>query len=98
MGMTIVNTAIYRDLSEQHALYSEQVEMPDIALKIVVYQELNPKDGGSTRLSFNVNKLGATLPPNNKQTMMDAQATNLELFKDLCENNLAQKALNNQCR
>ena len=89
MEMTLTNTAIYQDFSERHALYSEQVEMPDIDLKIVVYYELIPKEDGSTRLNFNVNWLGAALPPENKQGMIEAQATNLELLKDLCENNPA---------
>ena len=52
MGMTLINTAIYRDFSEHHALYSEQVEMPDINLEIVVYYEVNPINDGSTRLKL----------------------------------------------
>ena len=89
MGMTLINTAIYRDFSEDHALYSERVEMPDIDLTIVVYYDLYPQDDGSTRLNFNVNWMEAALPPENKQGMMNAQATNLELLRDVCENNSA---------
>ncbi len=89
MGMTLINTAIYRDFSEDHALYSEQVEIPDIDLTIVLYYDLYPQGEGRTRLNFNVNWMGAALPAENKQGMMDAQATNLELFKDVCENNPA---------
>ena len=89
MGMTLINTAIYHGFSEQHALYSELVEMPDIDLIIVVYYELNPKDDESTQLNFNVNWLGVTLPSENKQAMMDGQTTNLGLLKDVCENNPA---------
>jgi hypothetical protein len=89
MGMTLINTAIYRDFNADHALYSEQVEIPDIDLTIVVYYDLYPQDEGSTRLSFNVNWMGAALPAENKQGMMEAQATNLELLKDVCENNPA---------
>ena len=66
--------------------------MPDIDLTIVVYYDLYPQDDGSTRLNFNVNWMGTALPTENKQGMMDGQATNLELFKDVCENNPAQKA------
>jgi hypothetical protein len=89
MGMVLINTAMYRNFSEDHALYSEQVEMPDIDLKIVVYYDLYPQDDGSTRLNFNVNWMGATLPAENKQGMMDSQAANLRLLKDVCENNPA---------
>ena len=89
MGMTLINTAIYRDFSEDHALYSEQVEIPDIDLTIVLYYDLYPQDEGRTRLNFNVNWMGAALPAENKQGMMDAQATNLDLLKDVCENNPA---------
>jgi hypothetical protein len=63
--------------------------MPDIDLKIVVYYDLYPQDDGSTRLNFNVNWMGATLPAENKQGMMDSQAANLRLLKDVCENNPA---------
>ena len=89
MGMTLINTAIHRDFSEDHALYSEQVEIPDIDLKILVYYDLYPQDGGNTRLNFNVNWMGSALPAENKQGMMDAQAANLTLFKDVCEKNPA---------
>ena len=89
MGMILTNTAIYRNFSEDHALYSEQVEIADIDLKIVVYYDLYPQGEGSTRLNFNVNWMGAALPAENKQGMLDSQATNLELFKDVCENNPA---------
>lgn len=51
-GMTLINTAIYRDFSEDHALYSERVEMPDIGLTIVVYYDLYPQDDGSRRAEF----------------------------------------------
>jgi hypothetical protein len=39
----------------------------------------------STRLSFNVNWMGAKLPAENKQGMMAGQAANFELFKRVCE-------------
>ena len=89
MGMTLINTALYRDFNEDHALYSERVEIPDIGLTIVVYYDLYPQEDGSTRLNFNVNWMGAALPPENKQGMMDSQAANLELLKNVCENNPA---------
>ena len=63
--------------------------IPEIDLKIVVYYELFSQDDGSTRLNFKVNWMCAALPPENKQGMMDAQATNLDLLKDVCENNPA---------
>lgn len=87
MGMVLINTAVYREVSEDHALYVEQVEMPDIDLTVVGYYDLYRQDDGSTRLNFNVNWMGAALPAENKQGMMAAQAANLELFKDVCEHN-----------
>ena len=89
MGMTLINTAIYRDFSEDHALYSEGVEIPDIGLNILVNYELYAQDNGSTRLNCNVNWMEAELPAENKQGMIDGQATNLELLKNVCENNPA---------
>jgi uncharacterized protein YndB with AHSA1/START domain len=89
MGMTMINTAVYREFNEDHALYSEQVQIPDIGLTIVVYYELYSQEDGRTRLNFNVNWMGASLPAENKQGMLDAQAANLELLKGVCENNPA---------
>ncbi len=89
MGMVLINTAVYSDFGEDHALYSEQVEIPDIGLTLMAYYDLYPHDDGSTRLNFNVNWMGAALPAENKQGMMDGQAANLELLKDVCENNPA---------
>lgn len=89
MGMVLINTAVYSDFGEDHALYSEQVEIPDIGLTLMAYYDLYPHDDGSTRLNFNVNWMGAALPAENKQGMMDGQAANLELLKDVCEKNPA---------
>jgi hypothetical protein len=89
MGMVLINTAVYGNFENDHALYSEQVEIPDIGLTVMAYYDLYAHDGGSTRLNFNVNWMGAALPPENKQGMMDGQAVNLELLKGVCENNPA---------
>jgi len=89
MGMVLVNTAVYRDFSESHARYSEQVEIPEIGLGIMVNYDLYPNDDGSTQLKVNVNWMNASLPAENKQGMMEAETTNLELFKGVCENNPA---------
>ncbi len=89
MGMVLINTAMYYEFNEDHALYSEQVEMPDAGVTIMLHYDMFPKDGGSTLLKFNVNWMDAALPDENKQGMMAAQITNLELFKGLCENNPA---------
>ena len=86
MGAVITSYSIH--YTKLYDLYSEQVEIADINLKIVVYYDLYPQ-GESTRLNFNVNWMGAALPAENKQGMMDSQATNLELLKDVCENNPA---------
>ena len=55
MGMVLINTAVYSDFSEDHALYSERVEVPDIDLAIVVHYNLISQDDGSTRLNFSLN-------------------------------------------
>lgn len=89
MGMVLINTAAYSEFGEDHSLYSEQVEMPDIGLTIMLHYDIFSKGGGNTLLKFNVNWMGGSLPDENKQGMMAAQATNLELFKGVCENNPA---------
>jgi hypothetical protein len=71
MGMVRINTAVYRDFGDDHALYSEQVEMSDIGLTLMAYYDLYPHGNGGTRLNFNVNWLGPALPAENKQGMMD---------------------------
>jgi hypothetical protein len=88
-GMTLINTAVYRDFSEDHALYSEKVDIPDINLTLQAHYEMHALGDGSTRLNFNVNWMGAELPAENKQGMLHGQATNLELFKNVCETNPA---------
>jgi hypothetical protein len=70
-------------------LLSERVEIPDIGLTLVGYYDLYNQDDGSTRLNYNVNWMGAALPAENKQGLLDGQATNLELLKGVCENNPA---------
>ena len=73
MGMTLINTAVYCDFNNDHALYSEQVEIPDVDLKIMVHYDLYAQDDGDTRLNCNVNWLEATLPPR-KQAGHDRRA------------------------
>jgi hypothetical protein len=84
-GMTLVNTAVYRDFSEHHARYSEKVEIREINLTLLAHYEMEALGEASTRLNFNVNWMGAKLPAESKQGMMAGQATNFELFKRLCE-------------
>ena len=88
-GMTLVNTAVYRDFTENHARYSEKVEIPAINLTLLAHYEMGALGEASTRLNFNVNWMGAKLPVENKQGMMAGQATNFELFKHVCETNPA---------
>ena len=85
-GLKLINTAIFRDFSKERASYSEKVEIPEIGLTLQAHYELEPV-GGSTRLNFNVNWMGANLAADKKQGMMAGQATNLELFKKVCETN-----------
>ena len=88
-GMTLVNTSVYRDFSDNRALYSEKVEIPAINLTLQAHYKMEALGSGSTRLNFNVNWMGAELPAEKKQGMMNGQAANLELFKNVCENNPA---------
>ena len=69
-GLKLINTALYRDFHEDHALYSEKVEIPEIKLTLQAHYEMEALDEGSTRLRFNVNWMGATLPAEKKQGMM----------------------------
>ncbi len=49
-GMTLVNTSVYRDFSDNHALYSEKVEIPDINLTLLAHYKMEALGSGSTRL------------------------------------------------
>ena len=88
-GLKLVNTAVYRDYSENRARYSEKVEIPEIDLTLLAHYEMEALGEASTRLNFNVNWMGATLPAEKKQGMMAGQAANFELFKHVCETNPA---------
>jgi hypothetical protein len=88
-GLKLINTAVYRDFHEDHALYSEKVEIPEIKLTLQAHYEMEALDGASTRLRFNVNWMGANLPAQNKKGMMAGQASNFELLKSVCEKNPA---------
>jgi len=89
MGMVLNNTAVYHDFSEDHAIYSEQVDMPAIGKTIMLHYGIYPHGDGITRLNVNVNWMNAGLPGENKQAMLEAEIVNLELFKSACENNPA---------
>jgi len=88
-GLKLINTAVYRDFHEDHALYSEKVEIPELKLTLQALYEMEVLDGGRTRLGFNVNWMGAELPAENKTGMLAGQAANFELLKRVCENNPA---------
>ena len=55
----------------------------------MAHDEMEALGDASTRLTFNVNWMGATLPAENKQGLMAGQAANLEVFKRVCETNPA---------
>jgi hypothetical protein len=89
-GLKLINTAIRRDFHDDHALYSEMVEIPEIKVTLQAHYELEAVNGGgSTRLKFNVNWLDSKLPPENKKGMVAGQAANFELLKRVCETNPA---------
>jgi hypothetical protein len=39
-GLKLVNTAVYRDYSENRARYSEKVEIPEINLTLLAHYEM----------------------------------------------------------
>lgn len=88
-GLKLINTAVFSEFSEQRARYSEHVEIPEIGLKLLAHYEMEPAGENRTRLNFNVNWLGASLPAEKKQGLMAGQAANFELFKKVCEINPA---------
>jgi len=88
-GLKLINTAVYRDFHENHALYSERVEIPEIKVTLQAHYEMEALGGDSTRLRFNVNWMGSNLPLENKKGMMAGQASNFELLKRVCENDPA---------
>jgi hypothetical protein len=61
------------------------VEIAEINLTLLANYEMEAVGEVSTRLNFNVNWMGATLPAEKKQGMMAGQAANFELFKRVCE-------------
>ena len=88
-GLKLINTAVYRDFHEDHARYSERVEIPEIKVTLQAHYEMEALADASTRLRFNVNWMGSQLPAENKKGMMAGQAANFELFKTVCESNPA---------
>jgi hypothetical protein len=88
-GHKLVNTAVFRDFHEDHARYSEQVEIPDIKVTLQAHYEMEALGPARTRLKFNVNWLDSQLPPENKKGLMAGQAANFELLKKVCETNPA---------
>ena len=45
-----------------------------------------PGDNATTLLNVNVNCMSATIPAENKLAMIEAEITNLNLLKGVCEN------------
>ena len=88
-GLKLINTAIFREYADDHARYSEKVEIPEVDLTLMAHYEMESLGEASTRLIFNVNWMGADLPAEKKQGMMAGQAANFELLKKVCETNPA---------
>ena len=59
--------------------------LADTMLQMTLNRQMEAVGEVSTRLNFNVNWMGATLPAEKKQGMMAGQAANFELFKRVCE-------------
>jgi hypothetical protein len=88
-GFTLVNKSVFADYSSKHARYSEEVQVVELNLTLLAHYEMLADDEGGTRLLFNVNWLGASLPAEGKRGLMTGQATNFELLKTACETNPA---------
>jgi len=88
-GLKLIDTAVYSDFHDDHAAYSEKVEIPERKLTLQAHYEMQALNASSTRLSFNVNWLGAALPAENKKGMLAGQAANFELLKKASESNPA---------
>lgn len=88
-GLKMTNTAVFHDFQEDRARYSEKVEIPEIKLTLQAHYEMEALGASRTRLGFNVNWMGSTLPPENKKGMLAGQAANFELLKRVCETNPA---------
>jgi hypothetical protein len=84
-GFTLVNKSIFADYTPEHARYSEEVHVVELNLTLLAHYEMVAQDDGGTKLLFNVNWLGATLPAEGKRGLMAGQATNFELLKATCE-------------
>jgi hypothetical protein len=41
-GFKLINTAVYRDFHEEHALYSERVEIPELKLTLQAHYDGSP--------------------------------------------------------
>jgi hypothetical protein len=54
----------------------------------MLHYDIYARDKATTRLNVNVNWMKAAIPAENKAAMMEAEITNLNLFKGVCENDL----------
>ena len=84
-GLTLINKSVFAEYDLQHARYSEEVHVVELNLTLLAHYEMVADDDGGTRLLFNVNWLGATLPAEAKQGLLAGQAANFELLKIACE-------------
>jgi hypothetical protein len=83
-GLKLINTAVYCEVQQDHALYSEKVEIPELKLILQAHYEMEALHERSTRLRFNVNWMGAEPPAENKPGMLAGQASNFKLLKSVC--------------
>jgi hypothetical protein len=88
-GFTLINKSVFAEYDLQHARYSEEVHVVELNLTLLAHYEMVADDEGGTRLLFNVNWLGATLPAEAKRGLLAGQAANFELLKIACERNPA---------
>jgi hypothetical protein len=65
------------------------VRVVELDLTPQAHYEMVADDEGGTRLLFNVNWLGATVPAEAKRGLLAGQAANFELLKIACETNPA---------
>ena len=90
MGMVLINTAVYSNFAEDHAIYSEEVEISDIGATIMLHYDLYTHDSDGTLLNVNVNWMNAAIPAEKAgRRCWKRSITNLEFFKSVCETNPA---------
>ena len=87
MGMTMENTAMFANYSEEKATYIERVEIAEMNLDVLDYYLLTQIKEYKTKLKFTIDWGDTVLSQEMKKGIFDGIMTNLELLKAYCEAN-----------